>query len=109
MNAKGLTFVLQGVLSELEMAFYQDLVTDGSVSQSELDGTRHNLKAVIETLKNTPEEKIEALVAQYDEDLTAHLNKVNDLGLVDPLGTFRSAQIMAGYVTTIMAKAGLRG
>ena len=107
MNAKGLPIMLQGVLAGLEMAFYQDLVTDGSISQGELDGTRHNLSAVIAILKNTPEEKLEALVAQYDEDLTEHLHKFQSRESTDNLSKFKHAQIMAGYVTTIMAKAGL--
>ncbi len=108
MNAKGLPVMLQGVLAGLEMAFYQTLITDGSVSQGEFDGTLHNLRAAIATLKNTPEEKIEALVAEYDEDLTEHLQKIKTTGQADLLNNFKHAQVMAGYVTTIMAKAGLR-
>ncbi|HKC62523.1 MAG TPA: hypothetical protein VKB86_02745 [Pyrinomonadaceae bacterium] len=108
MNAKGLPVMLQGVLAGLEMAFYQNLVTNRSISQSELDGTRHNLSAVIATLKNTPEEKIEALVAQYDKYLTEHLHKFQALKSADTLSKFKHAQIIAGYVTTIMAKSGLK-
>lgn len=108
MNAAGLVFVLNGVAGALEMPFYQTLVTNGSVSRDEFDGTLHNLRAVIATLKKTPLEKIEALVAEYDEELTAYLNKFNAINQVDFLGGFRIAQIMAGHVTTIMAKAGLK-
>lgn len=90
------------------MPFYQSLVTDGSISQGELDGTRHNLSAVIATLKKTPPEKIEAMVAEYNEELTAHLDKFNVVGQQDFLSGFRHAQVMAGYVTTIMAKSGLQ-
>lgn len=108
MNAKGLPVMLAGVSATVGMPFYQTLVTDDSMSQSELDGTRHNLTAVIAILKNTPEEKIEALVAQYDEELTAHLNKFNAVGQQDVHNGFKHAQIMAGYVTTIMSKSGLR-
>ncbi|HYO99029.1 MAG TPA: hypothetical protein VER76_02340 [Pyrinomonadaceae bacterium] len=109
MNAAGMIFALSGVSGVLGMPFYQSLVTDGSVSQNELDGTRHNLSAVIVTLKNTSLEKIEALVSQYDEQLTAHLEKFQFVGQRDLLEGFRHAQVMAGYVTTIMAKAGLKG
>ncbi len=108
MNAKGLPVMLQGVSAALEMAFYQDLITNGSVSQSEFDGTRHNLSAAIAILNKTPEEKIEALVAEYDEGLTEHLHKFQAVGQPDLLSKFRHAQIMAGYVATIMAKSGLR-
>lgn len=108
MNAAGMIFSLSGVFAVLEMPFYQSLVTDGSVSQSELDGTRSNLSAVIATLRKTPLEKIEALVAEYDGELTAHLEKFNAVGQIGYLDGFRHAQVMAGFVTTIMAKAGLR-
>lgn len=108
MNAAGMVFVLNGVSAVLEMPFYQSLVTDGRVSQSEFDGTRGNLSAVIATLKKTPAEKIEAMVSQYNEDLTAHLEKFQAVEQMDLLERFKHAQILAGYVTTIMAKAGLK-
>jgi len=63
MNAAGLTFVLGGVYSVLQMPFFQSIVTDGSVSQDEFSGTLSDLGAVIATLKNTPGSKIEAMVA----------------------------------------------
>ena len=116
MNAKGLIFTLGGLISDLEMgsapghsSFSQKLVDDGVVSQSELDGTRNNLKALVATLKNTPEEKLEALVADFDEDLTAYLNKFNALGSGASIEKFRLAQIMSGLAVTIMAKAGVKG
>lgn len=108
MNAAGMVFTLKGVSAVLGMPFYQSLVTDGSISQDELDGTRGNLSAVITTLKNTPAEKIEAMVAEYDEELTANLNTFNSVGQQDLLTGFKHAQIMAGYVTTIMVKSGLK-
>ena len=107
MNAAGMTFVLGGVSAVLGMPFFQTLVTNGSIGQDELDGTRSDLSAVIVTLKNTPSDKIEAMVDQYNDELTAHLDKFNSEWGQDLLGAFRDAQIMAGYVTTIMAKSGL--
>lgn len=109
MNAAGMIVALSGVSGVLGMPFYQSLVTDGSISQSELDGTRHNLSTVIATLKKTPSERIEALVAEYNEELTAHLEKFNAIGQQDFLGGLKNAQAMAGYVTTIMDKSGIRG
>ena len=116
MNAKGLIFTLAGLIADLDMgsspnssSMSQKLVDDGAVSQSELDGTRNNLKALVATLKNTPEEKVEALVAQFDEDLTAYLNKFNALGSGASIEKFRLAQIMSGLAVTIMAKAGVKG
>lgn len=72
------------------------------------DGTRHNLSAVIATLKKTLPEKIEASAGQYNEELTEHFEKFQIVGQQDFLDGFKHAQIMAGYVTTIMAKAGLK-
>jgi hypothetical protein len=109
MNAAGLIFCLKGVSSALEMPFYQSLITDGSVSREEFEGTHHNLLSVIATLKNTPAEKVEALVAEYNEDLSASYDKFIAIQQSDYIGGFRLAQVMAGYVTTIMAKACLRG
>ncbi|HEX8456457.1 MAG TPA: hypothetical protein VF656_03970 [Pyrinomonadaceae bacterium] len=107
MNAAGLTFTVAGVSGALDMPFFQALVADGQLSQNELDGTRSNLAGVLAILRKTPTEKIEALVAKYDPQLTEHLNKFNANWGEDVLGGFREVQIMAGYVTTIMAKAGL--
>ena len=108
MNAQGLTTMLVGVSSALNFAFYQNLVANGSITQDELDGTRKDLARVIQTLKNTPGEKIEAMVDQYDTELTAHLNKFDsEWTQEDPLSAFRDAQTMAGFVSTIMAKSGL--
>jgi ribosomal protein S17E len=107
MNAAGMTFVLNGVSGVLAMPFYQSLVTDGSISQGELDGTRRNLSAVISTLRKTPPEKIEAMVDQYNQELTEHFDKFRAVGQMDCLSGFQTAQIMAGYVTTVMAKSGL--
>ena len=115
MNAKGLIFSLAGVIADLDMgsgagqpAMSQKLVDNGAVSQGELDGTRKNLKALETTLRNTPEEKIEALVAQFDEDLTEYMRKFNALGSGASIEKFRLAQIMSGVAVTIMAKAGAK-
>jgi hypothetical protein len=108
MNAAGMIVVLGGVSGALGRPFFQSLVTDGSISQSELDGTRSNLAAVLATLKNAPPDKIEAIVAQYDDQLSEHLDKFNAGWEQNPLGGFRNAQIMEGYVTMIMAKSGLK-
>ena len=116
MNAKGLIVSLGGVIADLDMgslagspSVYQKLVDAGAVSQGELDGTRKNLKALVATLKNTAEEKIEALVAQFDEELSAYLNKFNALGSGAKIEKFRIAQIMSGIAVSIMAKAGVKG
>ena len=108
MNASGMTFVLSGVSAVLGMPFFQSLVTNGSIAQDELDGTRNNLSAIVTTLRNTPPDKLEALVAQYNDELTQYLDKFNSEWGQDQLAAFRDAQLMTGYVTTIMAKSGIK-
>ena len=107
MNAAGMTFVLGGVYSVLQMPFYQSIVTNGSISQSEFSGTVKDLGAVIATLKNTPGDKIEAIVDEYDNELTTHLNNFNSGWGNDLLAAFREAQMMLGYVTSVIAKSGI--
>jgi hypothetical protein len=107
MNAAGLFVALTGVSGYLHMAFFQNIVDDGSVRQDELDGTRNNLTRIVAALKGTPPAKIESMVAQYDEQLTEHLGKFNANGATYLLPAFREAQTMTGYVATIMAKAGI--
>ena len=108
MNAAGLNVMLHSVSTALEMPYYQSLVTDGSISQAEFDSTRKNLGALVATLKKTPLEKIEAMVAHDNDTLTAHMADFNAKEQTDYIAGFRGAQIMAGYVTTIMAKSGIR-
>jgi hypothetical protein len=108
MNAAGLTFVLHGVIGMLGTPFFDSLVTEGSISPGELALTRNNLSAVLAILKDTPHDKIEAMVGQFDGRLTEQLDEFNAAGAKDTLSAFRSAQYMAGHITTVMAKSGLR-
>jgi hypothetical protein len=108
MNAAGLGVVLHGVLAGLKMPFYESLVTDGSIAKDEFDGTLSHLTAVDATLKKTPHQTIEAMVAQHDEVLSEHIKKFEGEWSSDLLAGFRDAQTLAGYVTTIMAKSGCR-
>src|SRR5215213_3882899 len=107
MNAAGLVFVLGGISPVLGMPMFQPLVTDGSISQNEFDGTRENVAAVLATLKKTPLDKIEAMVSQYNDVLTEQLGTFQAKWTMDYLTAFRAAQIMVGFVSTIMAKSGL--
>src|SRR3954464_10239577 len=100
MNTAGMLVALRQVYGTLGMPFYQSIVSDGSVSLSEFYGTHQHLAGVISTLEATPLEKLEALVAENNENLSAHLDKFNAIGQQDFLGGFRTAQTMVGYVTT---------
>ena len=108
MNAAGLTFVLTGVVGALKHPFSEKLVTDGTISRNEFDGTVANLDAVLTTLRKTPHPAIEKMVAEYNDELTEHLSKFDAEWITnDLLAAFRDAQNLAGFITTIMAKSGL--
>lgn len=109
MDAAGMIVALRKVYGVLDIFHYDSLVTDGSVDFSEFASTSQNLLGVIESLEKTPLEKIEAFVAEYNEELTAQLDKFNASGQQNFLGRFRAAQTMSGYARTIMNKAGIRG
>lgn len=107
MNAAGLTFVMGGVYATLQMPFFQSIVTDGRVSQGEFTGTLQDFGDTTTTLRNTPGNEIEAMVDQFNDYLTEHLDKFNSEWGTDLLAAFREAQMMLGFVTTVMAKSGL--
>jgi hypothetical protein len=108
MDASGLTTFMGYIAKLLEEPLFQGLVTKGSISQSELDSTRKNLAGIYAILEKTPRDKIEAMVAKHNEQITEHVNFAGG-EQEDPLGAFRQVQIIAGYFTTIMAESGLRG
>jgi hypothetical protein len=108
MNAAGLTAILSGVSGQLSIAFFGKLVTEGHIKQDELDGTRKLCVRVIADLKQIPHDKIEALVSHFDSELTKYSNDFNAKGAADALGQFRDAQILLGFVSSILAKAGIR-
>jgi hypothetical protein len=108
MNAAGLTFALSGIVAGLKHPALERLVADGKISQSEYHGTTANLDAALATLRKTPAAAVEKMVAEHNDELTEHLSKFDGEWTVDSLAAFRDAQIMAGHITTIMAKSGLR-
>jgi hypothetical protein len=63
---------------------------------------------VIFDLKKTPYSKIEALVSHFDSVLTRYNNDFNAKAANNPLWQLQDAQIMLGFVSTILAKAGIR-
>jgi hypothetical protein len=48
------------------------------------------------------------MVAEYNDELSGYFDKFQAGWQSDPLGGFKNAQVMAGYVTTILAKSGIR-
>ena len=107
MNAAGLTFTLTGVAGVINSsAFFDQLVNEG-VSPNELTGTRQEANALVNALKATPGDKLEALVAQYNDQLTQALDIFQSDWTMNRLQGFRDAQIMIGFVNTIFNKAGI--
>jgi hypothetical protein len=104
MNAAGLVFTLTSVSTVLNSPFYDNLE---GVSAGELAGTRSDIAALVKTLQNTPGDKIEAMVDQFNPELTQALSAFQGDWAGKRLQGFRDAQVMIGFVTTVMAKSGL--
>ena len=108
MNAAGLTFTLTSVAQVINSSAFFDQLTSQGVSPGELSGTRQDANALVAALRATPADKIEALVAQYNDGLTAALEKFQGEWALDRLQGFRDAQVMIGFVNTIFNKAGIK-
>ncbi|HEV2762579.1 MAG TPA: hypothetical protein VGV38_06250 [Pyrinomonadaceae bacterium] len=100
--------MLTSVDSVLNSALWYDGIIKDGVSPAELEGTREESSYLVRALEATPHEKLEALVARYDPELTEHLNKFQGEWQKDRLAGFRDAQIMIGFVTTIFNEAGIQ-
>ena len=98
--------MLDGVVRGMKMPHFRRAVIAGGVSD-EFDGTLSNLAAVEHTLTTVPHEKLEAMVAHFNQQLTAHVDKFHKDSDQHALTAFREAQLLAGFITTVMAKSGL--
>jgi hypothetical protein len=108
MNAAGLKVTIAHVASTIEQPIFFDKLTNEGVSAAELNGTRHEARSLANALNTTPSEKIEALVAHYDDQLTHALNNFQGGWQMNQLQGFRDAQVMIGFVTSLCNKAGIR-
>jgi hypothetical protein len=106
-NAQGLGVMLNGVLSGMTFPHFRRVAVEGGVSEGEFDATLANLAAVEATLKTVPHEKLDAMVARFDPQLTAHVQKFHKAVEQHALPAFREAQTLAGFITTVMVKSGL--
>jgi hypothetical protein len=104
-NAQGLGVMLNGVLSGMKLPHFRRAAVEGGVSEGEFDATLANLAAVEATITALPHEKLEAMVARFDPQLTAHVQKFHKAEHALP--AFREAQTLAGFITTVMVKSGL--
>ncbi|HVG28890.1 MAG TPA: hypothetical protein VM864_04135 [Pyrinomonadaceae bacterium] len=107
MNAAGLKFTLTSVASVINSGPFFDGLTSQGVSAAELSGTREDANALVKALNTTPPEKIEAIVAQYDAELTPALERFQGDWAANRLQGFRDAQVMIGLVTSVFNKAGI--
>jgi hypothetical protein len=101
----GLIAAVNNVVAGLHLPHVRTIVTNGSVARDEFDGTLENLAAIQATLKKTPHATIEAMVAHFNPELTAHVDKFNAQSTEHPLPAFHHAQVFAGFVSTLMAKS----
>src|SRR5258706_9250843 len=109
MNAAGLVVTLHGVSAGLKMtAWFEGIVTSGKVKKDELDGAVQMAQALATDVRNAATAKLEPLVAHYNHLLTKHSDSFHAKKGHDPIGALREAQMMLGYVTTILMKAHIR-
>jgi|GEM_PF-6541054 len=73
MDAASMIVAIRKVYVALDMPFYRSLAAGGGVDFSEFSSTSQNLLGVVETLEKAPSEKIKALVAEYNDELTEQL------------------------------------
>ena len=107
MNAAGPRMLLTTIDSVINSPpWYDDIVNQG-VSPQELQGTRAQLSHLDRAMLATPHEKIEALVAEYDAELTPLTDKFQGEWQKDRLSGFHDAQLFIGYVASIFNKAGI--
>ncbi len=107
MNAQGLGVMLNGVVKGMMLLHFRGAAVKGGVSESEFDATLANLEAVEGKLTAARHEKLEAMVAHFDPQLTAHVQKFHKDADQQALPAFREAQTLTGFVTTVMVKSGL--
>src|SRR5947207_9342224 len=108
MNSQQFMFELGAVSITLKAPMFDALAKDGKITKGEIDNTRERLKDIVTTLNKTPFNKIEAMVSQYGAQLDTHFRKFESVWVRDHLAGFHEAQIMLGFVTSILAKSGIK-
>ncbi len=108
MNAKGLRLVLYTIDSTINSPTWYDEIVKEGVTPDELLGTRKQLSHLNSAVQDTPPEKLDAVVAKYDAQLTEHSDKFSGGWNANRLAGFREAQIFIGFVNSIFDEAGIR-
>ena len=107
MNALGLRMYITTIDGVINSPIWYDEIVKQGVSPAELQGTRAQLSHLDRAMLATPHEKLDALVAQHDAELTAHAAKFQGDWQKDRLAGFRDAQVFIGSVVTIFNAAGI--
>lgn len=107
MNAFGLRVEVNTVVQGMKLPHFRREIVKEGISEAEFEGTLTNLEVVEAKLKTAPHEKLEALVARFDPQLTAHVDNFSKNSAEHVLPAFHEAQMLAGFVTTVMGKSGI--
>jgi hypothetical protein len=108
MNTQELMFRLGVVSVTLGAPMFDALAKDGKISKGEIDNTRERLKDIVTLLNKTTLSKIEEMLAQYGDQLEEHYGKFESRWVRDHAAGLQEAQIMLGFMTTILAKSGIK-
>ena len=108
MNTQQLMFQLGAVSATLRAPMFDALAKDGKISKGEIDSTRERLKDIVSSLHSTPASKIEAMLEKYGAQLTEHFQRFESHWAGNYLAALQEAQIMLGFMTTILAKSGIK-
>jgi DNA anti-recombination protein RmuC len=108
MNSQELMFRLGAVSSTLQAPMFDALAKDGKITKGEIDSTRERLKDIVTTLNKTTFNKIEAMLAQYGAQLDEHFEKFESVWTRDYSAALQEVQIMLGFMTSILAKSGIK-
>jgi hypothetical protein len=108
MNSQQLMFQLGAVSGTLRAPMFDALAKDGKISKGEIDSTRERLKDIVISLQSTPANKIEAMLEKYGAQLTEHFQHFESQWVGNHLAAFQEAQLMLGFMTSILAKSGIK-
>src|SRR4029077_2329683 len=108
MNTQQLMFQLGAVSSTLKAPMFDALAKDGKITKGEIDSTRERLKDIVTALHKTPFNKIEAMLAEYGAQLNEHFQNFESVWIRDYSAGLHEAQIMLGFMTSILAKSGIK-
>jgi len=108
MTSQELMFRLGAVSGTLKAPMFDALAKDGKITKGEIDSTRERLKDLVTSLNKAALHKIEAMLAEYGAQLDEHFRKFESVWIRDNSAGLQEAQIMLGFMTSILAKSGIK-